>query len=232
DVRLVGADHEALVQVLVDLLVDRAHDSRAPVAEVLAGDAAAEVEVLATLAVPDPGTPGARDDELGARNAPRHESIACLAHAVAGNPIFDPHSPGSISLPECEANRVVLLRIAQSACARAAARPALSAVGLARLKVGRAAPVLVRVLERGARAVPLAEIRPAFELAGLALLDDLAVREGCNRRARAGEPGDVENPAVLDRDHQREDASCDDENGLQHRGVPCSGAAEAGLLPN
>src|SRR5439155_24798017 len=102
DVRLVGADHEALVQLLVDLLVDRAPASRAPVAEVLAGDAAAEVEVLATLAVPGPGTPGARDDELGARDAPRHESIACLAHAVAGNPMFDPQSPGRVSLPECE----------------------------------------------------------------------------------------------------------------------------------
>src|SRR5689334_23522578 len=46
DVRLVHPDHEALVQVAVDLLVDRPHDRGVAVAEVLTGDPAREVEVL------------------------------------------------------------------------------------------------------------------------------------------------------------------------------------------
>ena len=45
DVRLVGADHEALVQEAVDLLVDRRDDRCEAVARVLAGDPAREVEV-------------------------------------------------------------------------------------------------------------------------------------------------------------------------------------------
>ena len=59
----VGPDHEALVEVAVDLLVDRCHDGRRSMAEVLAGDPAGEVEELATLDVPDPGSLGTGDDE-------------------------------------------------------------------------------------------------------------------------------------------------------------------------
>ena len=44
DIRLVHADHEALVQVAVGLLLDRIDDGREPVAGVLAADAACEVE--------------------------------------------------------------------------------------------------------------------------------------------------------------------------------------------
>ena len=45
DVRLVDPDHEALVQVAVDLLVDRGDDRREAVTGVLAAEAAGEVEV-------------------------------------------------------------------------------------------------------------------------------------------------------------------------------------------
>jgi hypothetical protein len=94
DVALVGADHEALVQVAVDLLVDRPHDRRVPVPEVLAGDAAGEVEVLPAFRVPDPRAPGAGDHEVGARDAPRHEALACLLHALGGDPVLEPHRLG------------------------------------------------------------------------------------------------------------------------------------------
>ena len=63
DVRLVRPDHEALVEVAVDLLVDRGHNGRRAVAEVLAGDAAGEIEELAAVDVPDAGAFGAGDDE-------------------------------------------------------------------------------------------------------------------------------------------------------------------------
>ena len=53
DVRLVRPDHEALVEIAVGLLVDRADDRRGAVAEVLARDPAGEVEVLAAVDVPD-----------------------------------------------------------------------------------------------------------------------------------------------------------------------------------
>ena len=81
DVRLVDPDHEALVQVAVDLLVDRRDDGRVAVAEVLAGDAAGEVEVLAALGVPDPRAPGARDDERRRRDAARDVALARVGDA-------------------------------------------------------------------------------------------------------------------------------------------------------
>ena len=51
DVRLVHADHEALVQVLVGLLVDRVDDGREAVARVLAADPAGEVDERAPVDV-------------------------------------------------------------------------------------------------------------------------------------------------------------------------------------
>ena len=65
DVRLVHADHEALVQVLVDLGVDRLAHRRQRVAEVGAAEAAGEIDVLAPFRVPDAGALGAGDDERG-----------------------------------------------------------------------------------------------------------------------------------------------------------------------
>ena len=94
DVGLVGADHEALVEEAVDLLVHRPDDGRVAVAEVLAGDAAREIDVLAALGVPDPGAPGARDDEVGGRDASRHVSLPPPAHLVRGGTFLDPHRSG------------------------------------------------------------------------------------------------------------------------------------------
>ncbi len=68
DVRLVDADHEALVQVPVRLLLDRLDDGRVAVAGVLAADAAGEVDVRAPVGVGDPSALGVRDDELRRRH--------------------------------------------------------------------------------------------------------------------------------------------------------------------
>ena len=81
-------------------------------AEVLAGDAAAEVEVLAALGVPDPGAPGPGDDELRRRDAARHEALARVLHAIRGNPILDPHA-WEYRTTGLRGERVVSLRIAQ-----------------------------------------------------------------------------------------------------------------------
>jgi len=75
DVRLVHPDHEALVEVVVDLLVHGADDGLGVVPEVLARDPAGEVEQLVAVAVPDPCTLGARHDEVGGRDAARDEAF-------------------------------------------------------------------------------------------------------------------------------------------------------------
>ena len=79
DVGLVHPDHEALVQVAIDLLVHRADDGFRVVPEVLAGDAAGEVEQLVAVGVPERRALGAGDDEIGGRHAAGHEALARLA---------------------------------------------------------------------------------------------------------------------------------------------------------
>src|SRR6476620_4883441 len=64
DVALVGDDHRHLVEEAVDLRVHRGDHLLGPVPEVLAADAADEVEVLAAVQVLDDGAVGAADDEL------------------------------------------------------------------------------------------------------------------------------------------------------------------------
>ena len=83
DVRLVHPDHEALVEIAVDLLVDRSRCEA--VAGVLAPEPAGEVDVLATVDVPDPCAFGSRDDERC-----RCDSARDVACAVRENPLaFD-----------------------------------------------------------------------------------------------------------------------------------------------
>ena len=77
DVRLVDADHEALVQVLVHLRLDRVDDRREAVTGVLAADAAGEVDERAAVDVDDARALGVRDDETGRRDArPRRSGRA------------------------------------------------------------------------------------------------------------------------------------------------------------
>ncbi len=82
DVRLVDADHEALVQVPICLLLDRLDDRGMPVARVLAADPAREVDVGAPVRVGDARALGVRDDELRRRHARRD-----VARAVGEDPL-------------------------------------------------------------------------------------------------------------------------------------------------
>ena len=94
DVRLVDADHEALVEVAVDLLVDRVDDGREAVAGVLAADAAGEVEVRAAVDVGDARAVGARDDEPRRRDAARDVARALGEDAVVGAGVGRGHARG------------------------------------------------------------------------------------------------------------------------------------------
>ncbi len=69
EVGLVGADDEALVQVQVDLSVDRRDDRGVAMPEVLRADPAGEVDELAPLRVPDQRAARVRDGERRRRDA-------------------------------------------------------------------------------------------------------------------------------------------------------------------
>ena len=76
DIGLVRADHEALVEVEVDLLVDRGDRGRIVVPEVVAADPAGEVDVAAPVDVLDPRAERARDDEPRSRDPAGHVARA------------------------------------------------------------------------------------------------------------------------------------------------------------
>ena len=77
DVGLVGADHEALVEELVDLLVDRCNDRREPVPRVLARDPAREIEVDGCRRPPRPVRPRRARPRAGeSRRLARHSAAA------------------------------------------------------------------------------------------------------------------------------------------------------------
>ncbi len=69
DVRLVGADDEALMQVAVGLLLHGLDDRRVPVAKVLAADASCEVDERATVDVGDARSLRLRDHEARGRDS-------------------------------------------------------------------------------------------------------------------------------------------------------------------
>src|SRR5205823_10149365 len=89
DVRLVHPDHEALVQVAVDLLVDRGCGEA--VARVLAPEAAGKVDVLAPVDIPDPCTLGSSDDERGRGDAAGDVSVALCGDPFGRCPLADGH---------------------------------------------------------------------------------------------------------------------------------------------
>ena len=92
DVRLVGADHEALVQEAVDLLVDRGDDRREAVARVLAGDPAREVQIDGAVRRLDLRPLGACDHEARGRNAARDEALACFEDVVGRRALAERHA--------------------------------------------------------------------------------------------------------------------------------------------
>ena len=95
DVRLVDADHEALVEVLVGLRLDRLDDGREAVAGVLAADAAGEVDEAAAVDVGDAGAVGVRDDELRGGDAGAHVAGALGEDLVVRGGLGGVH-PGSM----------------------------------------------------------------------------------------------------------------------------------------
>src|SRR5581483_9775164 len=111
DVRLVHADHEALVQVPVDLLVDGPDDRRVPVPEVLAGDPAGEVEVLVAVGVPELRAPRAGDDEIGRRDTARDVPLAVAPDGVGAGVLLDSHR-GEYRIYGIRSKRPRSLRIA------------------------------------------------------------------------------------------------------------------------
>ena len=92
DVGLVGPDHEALMQETVDLLVDRSDDGREPVARVLAGDPAREIEIDGAVGGLDLRALGAHDHESRRRDAPRYEARARFEDGVCGRVLAKRHA--------------------------------------------------------------------------------------------------------------------------------------------
>src|SRR5439155_12194518 len=90
-VRLVHPDHEALVQVPVDLRVDGVDDGGERVAEVGAAEPAGEVDVFAALDVPDAGAFGALDDERRRRDPARDVALAGFLDALGRSALLDGH---------------------------------------------------------------------------------------------------------------------------------------------
>ena len=96
DVGLVGADHEALVQEAVDLLVDRGHDRREAVARVLAGDPAGEVEVEGAVGRLDLRSLGPRHHETRRRDAARDEALPRFEDVVGRRALTERHARDSL----------------------------------------------------------------------------------------------------------------------------------------
>ena len=91
DVGLVHPDHEALVEVAVDLLVDGRDRGREAVTRVLAADAPCEVDELAPVDVPHPCALGAVDDERRGRDPARDEAFARGDDPLAGPHLLQRH---------------------------------------------------------------------------------------------------------------------------------------------
>ena len=91
DVGFVHPDHEALVQIAVELLADRLNRGREPVAGVLAAEAAGEVDVRAPVCVLDPRAFGAGDDERRRGYPARDVPFAGLDHRLGRGRLTQGH---------------------------------------------------------------------------------------------------------------------------------------------
>ncbi len=94
DVRLVDADHEALVEVAVDLLVHRSDGRWKAVTRVLAAQAAGEVDVAAAVDILDAGALGAGDDDRRSGDPARDVALAGRQHPFRGRALLDSHRGG------------------------------------------------------------------------------------------------------------------------------------------
>jgi len=93
DVRLVRPDHEALVQVAVDLVVYRSDDRGEAVAGVLAADAPREVHVAATVDVPDPRSLRACDHDRSRDDPAGDVGRPLVQHPLRLRPVVNRHRP-------------------------------------------------------------------------------------------------------------------------------------------
>ena len=96
DVRLVRADHEALVEVAVGLLVDGGDHRLEAVARVLAGDPAGEVDVAAPVDVPHPCAFRASDDDLRGGDPARDVPVALGEHTFRRGLLTGGHGEGGL----------------------------------------------------------------------------------------------------------------------------------------
>ena len=86
DVRLVGADDEALMQVALGLLLHGLDDRRVPVANVLAADASCEVDERATVDVGDARSSACATTRRGVRLRGRRSGHGPPRFAPTGRP--------------------------------------------------------------------------------------------------------------------------------------------------
>ena len=107
-VGLVRPDHEALMEIAVDLLVNRLPDRRVPVPEVEAADAAGEVEVLAAVRIPDERALGAGDDERRGRDAPGDVLLSRPADPLELAAFLQGHEAGAYTRGKREAQVTVV----------------------------------------------------------------------------------------------------------------------------
>jgi hypothetical protein len=91
DVRFVDPDHEALMEIRVDLLVHGCDGRGQPVARVLAAEAAGEVDVRLAVDVLDAGAFCAGDDDRRGRDSARHEPLAGGQDALTLGPLLHRH---------------------------------------------------------------------------------------------------------------------------------------------
>ena len=92
DVGLVHPDHEALVQVAVDLLVDGGDRGGKAVAGVLAAEPSGEVDVRPAVDVLDPRALGPGNDERRRRHAGGDVALARCDDGVGGAPLLQGHA--------------------------------------------------------------------------------------------------------------------------------------------
>ena len=176
DVRLVDPDHEALVEVVVGLRLDRVDDRREAVARVLAADAACEIEERAAVDVGDARAVCVGDDELRRRDACAHVAGALGEDSVVRRGLGSCGHRGS--MPQLRARVGLSPRIAQRRAARSR-----------RCAVHRTAP-RPRDLPRLSRGPHRAHRRRPPELSRLGTRDSRGGRvHGRRRGRRTGRPG-------------------------------------------
>ena len=93
DIGLVRPDHEALMEVVVELLADGRDDGRVRMAQVCAAEATREVDIGPAVDVLDPRSFSARDDEPRRRDARNDEPRPRFENSLRGRLLLQRHGP-------------------------------------------------------------------------------------------------------------------------------------------